>query len=232
MHRNWGVFVMAITRTVAVLLAVACATPALAAPITVVNHSFEILPAGGLPNGCGVGCSYSFGTGVGWVLAGNGGQFQPGSSSGNFSYFNYVPDGVTTGWAGVGTLYQTIVPLAQIGTYTLQVERGVRNDTLASPGWIALNFSNTNTTSYGTGTLASPGNWSTWTSTYTVGAADVGSTITIVLNGAGDQGNWDNVRLDGPRGNVPEPASWALLIAGFGMVGASLRRKRRGAATA
>jgi hypothetical protein len=27
--------------------------------------------------------------------------------------------------------------------------------------------------------------------------------------------------------NVPEPASWALLIAGFGMVGGSLRRSRR-----
>lgn len=215
-------------RAVAVLLA-ACAAPSFAAPITVVNHSFEILPSGGLPNACGTGCSYSFGTGLGWVLAGNGGQFQPGSSSGNFTYFNSVPDGVTTGWAGVGTLYQTIVPLAQIGTYTLQVERGVRNDTLASPGWVGLNFSQTNTTAYATGTLASPGNWSTWTSTWTVGAADVGSTISIVLNGTGDQGNWDNVRLDGPRGNVPEPGSWALMITGFGLVGASLRHRRRSA---
>ena len=220
---------------VAVAAAGLAAAPAAAAPINVVNHSFEILPAGGLPNGgCGTACSFSFNTGVGWVLAGNGGQFQPGSSSGNFAYFNYVPDGITTGWAGVGTLYQTIVPLAQIGTYTLQVERGVRSDTLASPGWIALNFSNTNTTAYGTGTLATPGNWSTWTATWTVGAADVGSTISIVLNGAGDQGNWDNVRLDGPAGNgtVPEPASWALMIAGFGLVGASLRRRRKAAAAA
>ena len=220
------------TIAAAIVAGALAATSALAAPINVVNHSFEILPTGGLPFGCGVGCSYSFNTGVGWVLAGNGGQFQPGSSSGNFSYFNYVPDGITTGWAGVGTLYQAGVPLAQIGTYTLQVERGVRNDTQSSPGWVALNFSNTNTTIYASGTLASPGNWSTWTSTYTVGAADVGSTISIVLNGAGDQGNWDNVRLDGPSGTggVPEPASWALLIAGFGMVGASLRRRRQGAA--
>lgn len=216
---------MAIKRItlVASVLGAVFAIPAVAAPITVVNHSFEILPSGGLPNACGTGCSYSFNTGVGWALGGNGGQFQPGSSSSNFSFFNYVPDGVTTGWAGVGTLYQTIVPLAQIGTYTLQVERGVRNDTNASPGWVALTFSNTSTTVFATGTLASAGNWSTWTSTYTVGAADVGSTITIVLNGAGDQGNWDNVRLDGP---VPEPASWAMMVAGFGMVGAGLRRRR------
>ena len=33
-------------------------------------------------------------------------------------------------------------------------------------------------------------------------------------------------------GNVPEPASWALFIAGFGIVGAMQRRRRRGYATA
>ncbi len=33
-------------------------------------------------------------------------------------------------------------------------------------------------------------------------------------------------------GGVPEPASWALLIAGFGLVGASLRGRRRGLASA
>lgn len=216
-------------------LAAAFAAPALAVPIAVVNHSFEILPSGGLPNACGIGCSFSIGTtGIGWVPTPNSGQFQPGPSSGNFTYFNYVPDGITVGYANVGTLYQTIVPLAQIGTYTLQVERGVRNDVPTSPGWVALNFSNTNTTAYATGTLATPGNWSTWTSTYTVGSADVGSTITIVLNGAGEQGDWDNVRLDGPRGNgtVPEPASWAMMIAGFGMVGAGLRNQRRRTAAA
>lgn len=30
-------------------------------------------------------------------------------------------------------------------------------------------------------------------------------------------------------GNVPEPASWALLVAGFGIVGAAARRRSRGA---
>ncbi len=214
----------------ATALAASLATPALAVPINVVNASFEILPAGGLPfGGCGPGCAFSNGTtGPGWVIAGTGGHFQPGPSSGNFAYFNYIPDGITVGFADVGTLYQTIVPLAQLGTYTLQVERGVRSDVLVSPGWVGLNFSNTNSTAYATGSFASPGTWSTWTSTFTVGAADVGSTISIVLNGAGLQGDWDDVRLDGPasHGVVPEPASWALLIAGFGMIGAAMRRRR------
>jgi hypothetical protein len=215
----------------AIALATSFAAPVLAVPINVVNASFEILPPGGLDNPCGIGCAYTNGTiGLGWTVAGVGGQFQPGLPV-NAAWFNYLPDGNMVGWANNGTLYQTVAPLAQLGTYTLRVERGVRNDYAASPGWIGLNFSNTNSTAYATGTLASLGNWSTWTSTFTVGAADVGSSITIVLNGTGTQGNWDDVRLDGPvgSGTVPEPASWALMITGFAMIGAAARRRRTAA---
>jgi hypothetical protein len=35
-----------------------------------------------------------------------------------------------------------------------------------------------------------------------------------------------------PSGAVPEPASWALMIGGFGMAGTMLRRRRAGAVTA
>jgi hypothetical protein len=34
-----------------------------------------------------------------------------------------------------------------------------------------------------------------------------------------------------PTGGVPEPASWAMLISGFGLVGAAARRRRRSAAS-
>ena len=36
----------------------------------------------------------------------------------------------------------------------------------------------------------------------------------------------DNLVLDITPGTVPEPASWALMIGGFGLVGAALRRRR------
>lgn len=36
----------------------------------------------------------------------------------------------------------------------------------------------------------------------------------------------DDVQIGGGTGAVPEPASWALLIAGFGLVGAASRRRR------
>lgn len=38
----------------------------------------------------------------------------------------------------------------------------------------------------------------------------------------------DEVRFDGgPVGAVPEPATWAMMIAGFGLAGAHLRRRRQ-----
>jgi hypothetical protein len=37
----------------------------------------------------------------------------------------------------------------------------------------------------------------------------------------------DNFRLTGgPRGAAPEPAAWALMLGGFGLAGAAMRRKR------
>jgi hypothetical protein len=42
----------------------------------------------------------------------------------------------------------------------------------------------------------------------------------------------DNVVLTGERGGVPEPASWTLMIAGFGGAGALLRRRRQQLAAA
>jgi hypothetical protein len=42
----------------------------------------------------------------------------------------------------------------------------------------------------------------------------------------------DPDRAGAPAGGVPEPATWALLIAGFGATGAALRRSRAAPATA
>lgn len=36
----------------------------------------------------------------------------------------------------------------------------------------------------------------------------------------------DNISLTSARGIVPEPATWAMMIAGFGLVGTALRRRR------
>ena len=52
-----------------------------------------------------------------------------------------------------------------------------------------------------------------------------GEAIVAVINRAGSYGS-DSTGLNFTLTAVPEPASWALLIAGFGLTGAVLRRRR------
>lgn len=71
-----------------------------------------------------------------------------------------------------------------------------------------------------------------------VNFAHTASTLTIGIRatGAGWQGGSDEawgldslvITYDGVRqtGGVPEPATWAMMIAGFGLAGATLRRRR------
>lgn len=65
---------------------------------------------------------------------------------------------------------------------------------------------------------------------YTQGLADLGLSLQAAGDGyPGRQGqSWgiDNIRLSGLTAAVPEPSSWMLLIAGFGLIGFSMRRKR------
>jgi len=73
-----------------------------------------------------------------------------------------------------------------------------------------------------------------WSATF----AHTGSTLTVgwQASGAGWQGgddeSWgiDNIKIDyftrGGNG-VPEPAAWAMMIAGFGLVGAAMRKRNK-----
>lgn len=58
------------------------------------------------------------------------------------------------------------------------------------------------------------------------------SNLAFVFNGYGNYAKdiaIDRVYLIDTTSAVPEPATWAMMIGGFGMVGAALRRKRRAA---
>jgi len=222
MFNEFGVCaVIKIRLFVTSLLAAAVAAPAAAIlPIAVVNASFEAFRAVS-QNGCGTGCSFTIGPIPGWVNSGNSGQFTPGPSAGNFNFFNSVPDGVTVAYSNGGPISQTLVATAIAGrTYTLTTQFGVRND-LGNPGSILLSVGSGSV--FATGVAPSSGNWSPFTASYTATAADAGGAITITLNSPGGQGSFDAVSL---ATNVPEPATWALLVIGFGMVGFAARRRQ------
>jgi hapalindole biogenesis HpiC1 cyclase-like protein len=156
--------------------------------ITVNNPSFETLPSGGLPFGCGSGCSYSSATTAipipGWTASGGEntqvGQFQPGTNSGNFQYFNSIPDGNTVAYSNGGSISQTVGQTVELGVvYTLQVDLGLRND-LPDPGFIELLIGNNAPIVATPETTAPPtGGWSTYIATYTGLSKDVGDSITI-----------------------------------------------------
>jgi hypothetical protein len=93
---------------VLVFLCTLFASAAFAGTITVDNPSFETLPAGGLPAGCGTGCAFSVAPIPGWTNTGSSGQFQPGTQDGNFAYFNSLSDGITNAYSNGGTISQTV----------------------------------------------------------------------------------------------------------------------------
>jgi len=224
--------ILQIQKTVPVLASfVFAAVSGLASPIFVNNFSFENLPPGGLPfSGCGAGCSFNIGAVQDWTVTGGGnvGQFQPGPGSGNFTYFNTVPDGATIAFSDGATISQ-IVGNVVVGTvYTLQVEEGARKDTGFGTFNAATSLVIGTTPVVATGVAPTPGNWSTFMATYTGLPGDAGKTITILLSASGSQGDWDNVRLDAVSNAEPVPEPVSFLLLGAGLIGlAGAKRFRR-----
>ena len=59
-----------------------------------------------------------------------------------------------------------------------------------------------------------------------IGVTFAGTAHSVDFGGVANQAGFDNVTLGSATPGVPEPAAWALMIAGFGMVGTAARRRR------
>ncbi|GGE05546.1 hypothetical protein GCM10011529_09910 [Polymorphobacter glacialis] len=57
---------------------------------------------------------------------------------------------------------------------------------------------------------------------FNTGVSFSGTGRSVLVTGGADSVGWDSVTLN----SVPEPESWVMLIAGFGLVGAVARRRR------
>jgi hypothetical protein len=102
--------------------------------------------------------------------------------------------------------------------------------------WIKLN----DTAIIGSDNGPSLGGFSGWTGFSATDSslfhAGVNTVTVDVINFGQETGNPSGLRVEflssNEGGAVPEPAAWALMIGGFGLAGAALRRKRQVAATA
>ncbi|WP_174274294.1 PEPxxWA-CTERM sorting domain-containing protein [Sphingomonas bacterium] len=127
-----------------------------------------------------------------------------------------------------GVLSQTVSTLAGV-TYAFSFDYGVTSggsqsivasviDALGQTQLASQMFSSTST-----GIQLRTFNFTATSSSTTLRFADVGSNNSISQDGA-----IDNVALTAAA--VPEPASWAMMVAGFGAVGSAMRSRRKPAA--
>ena len=184
-----------------------------ASSVSIINPSFESQVLADGTNVVGI---------TGWCI--NyicGGVFNPSAAS-----FSSVPDGSNTAWSNGGHIDQTLTTVLSLNaTYTLMVDVGDRNDWNTFPGYsVALLAGNTVLASESS--LMPNNGWLTSTVNYTAlaGNAQLGQALTIRLTSNGTQVNFDNVRLD--VSPVPEPETYALMLAGLGLVGFVARRRQ------
>jgi hypothetical protein len=212
--------------------AIVCAQGAQAATNLLVNGGFDSIGAGASPEGWGGLTYYTDGTHPGnvalpgWTVeAGSVDLTATTSAWGPADMGAYSLD--INGWSA-GTISQQFATVAG-QTYNVSYafsrnEAGSPNDpvqaTVAAGG-----VSQLVSVSYEDPSFGSPFNM-LWGHNGFSFVAD-GDTATIRLSAVTDSNAgvfFDTVSVTGP--GVPEPAAWALMIGGFGMAGAMLRRRR------
>jgi hypothetical protein len=198
--------------------------------ISIVNPSFEDvqLSSGNwtYPN-----TEHDLGSIPGWVgTPWSGGVWRPAAnlltpSDGNQVAFSNGPDGNGNTIA----LSQTLTTVLKANTqYTLQVDLINRLDT-------STNKSSTIELLAGGHVLASStiigglqGTTVLQSVSFLSGASEtyLGQNLGITLSSGNLQSDWDNVRLTAAA-PVPEPETYAMLLAGLGLMGAVARRKHK-----
>ena len=213
-----------------VIGAVIAATPVVAAPIAVTSYS--------MPNGSGVANTGSFNywdlnyTGSGTTnlanspLSGGVGDLTDGVIAPDFWYNTEgaAGTGPYVGWVAATTLNPTIVfNFAGVPTIT-SIDIHLDNSNVGSvfaPSAIWINGVNTPFTAPAVGTIGLV--------SFT-GLNLTGNSLSLRFDQINPTTAWVFVSEVSFGGAVPEPASWAMMIVGFGLVGATLRRRRMVAA--
>ncbi|KAB7648490.1 PEPxxWA-CTERM sorting domain-containing protein [Polymorphobacter fuscus] len=168
-----------------------------------------------------------------WTL--NGGSAYTGGTNGSFPIGPWIADDATSRWLTPSANASDSYDPNSDGIYVYQLTfslAGFNPATASFAGRFAGDNVVDSITLNGT-TIGSGGDFTSWTAFSSAGATFLAGMNTLdvtVRNFAQASGNPTGVRVEFTSSNaavVPEPASWAMLIAGFGLVGAAARRRRR-----
>lgn len=205
----------------ALVAAMAVATPAMAVPV--VNFETPALSGGGgayryflQPGGGFPGVPNGFDPIPGVTFTGATGIQRNGSDWG----FNNTPDGAQTAFIqsynGVGGTITVALSGLSVG------QRYVASFLAAQrPGYGNNPFTVTATGS-STGFSTTNTQWTRFTKSFTA----TGTTANLTFAGSSIPGD-SGVGIDAIGLSVPEPATWGLLMLGFGTVGGVMRRRAR-----
>ena len=165
-------------------------------------------------------------------LAGGGGMFLMGENSGFAARNASVLSLINT--AGGGSLTFTTPNSTQTVVGPFTGPNAVSSVTYAAPGGVTSNgtgqWITVDDNGFGTGVAWGVGS---------LANASAGAlTVIFDVNFMQTTANFNSVQLtknligfvgnevDPPAGVIPEPATWAMMIAGFGLVGGAMRRRR------
>lgn len=182
----------------------------------ILDGSFESL---GFANG-----QYQYNpVGSPWTFTGGAGLASNGSAWG----FQNAPDGNTVAFLQtISNISQTLTGLTAGTTYTLSFDLARR------PGYglnaVSVAFDGNQIFS-----LTPPSNgWTTHTASFTATGTSGLLAFKTSDNSADNDSGLDHVRIIGEQAAaVPEPASWAMMLGGFGLVGGAMRSRRKAVAS-
>lgn len=195
--------------------AVLAATPVSAAVNLIVNGGFENTGFGGTSSYYNVGD-----TGADNPIPGDFGFAVPVNNVDIIANGVYAPFLATggaynldlVGYGSTGAISQTFATV--LGrTYTVSI------DFTQNGGGKSADV---NVNGAAIGTLVGTGAWQTFTTTFIGTGAATTFDITEILGGGNGGVVLDNISVSA----VPEPETWAMLVAGFGMTGFAMRKRK------
>ena len=156
--------------------------------------------------------------------AGGSGNFANEPTSDTIMFFLQTNNAVLDYSGGFTTGFSFFYTSSTPATINVWSGLGATGSLLGSINLIAQHTAN-NCTGDPSGSFC---NWSP------VGVAFAGIAHSIDFGGTANQTGYDNITFGSatPGTGVPEPAAWAMMLAGFGGLGATLRSRRRRMAAA